>query len=421
MPVHGEVRHLVANAALAVADRRPAAERRASPRTAWSSTSWTAWRPSWAPCRAGYVYVDGSSVGGLTDAELKDRRILGEEGFISIFVVVDSDHRQGASPARTIHARGFAEDDAVFDGRSSRRSPRLSRRPPRRRGGHPPAAAGHPAGRRALGQHPAQAPADDHPGGRRGLSAPRDRSADGPTARVDRGCTRAGDGRVSRRTSAPAGVDPTRRRPRVRRAWRPARPPPAGPPRRRAPDALPRGARRLDAAPAPHPAGGRAPARRAPPGAARCGWSAASGWACAHVVGGDGPPDRSRRARPRPGAPARRRRPSPLLALAFVVAAREWWGLSGTAGDVIHAVVAGTFGVVGVVVPARCCSGRRPPHAPPRPGPGQRPDGHRARARSLRRRLRRSCTSRPGCPAGRRLRRRCARRAASSATSSRRR
>lgn len=40
-----------------------------------------------------------------------------------------------------------------------------------------------------------------------------------------------------------------------------------------------------------------------------------------------------------------------LLGLAVVVAAREWWGLSGSAGEVIHAVVAGTFGVVGVVVP----------------------------------------------------------------------
>ena len=29
------------------------------------------------PC--GYVYVDGSSVGGVTEASLKDRRILGEE------------------------------------------------------------------------------------------------------------------------------------------------------------------------------------------------------------------------------------------------------------------------------------------------------------------------------------------------------
>ncbi|QHT58223.1 DNA translocase FtsK [Cellulomonas sp. H30R-01] len=40
-----------------------------------------------------------------------------------------------------------------------------------------------------------------------------------------------------------------------------------------------------------------------------------------------------------------------LLGLAIVIAAREWWSLSGTAGDVVHAVVAGTFGTVGVVVP----------------------------------------------------------------------
>src|SRR6478609_9404034 len=40
-----------------------------------------------------------------------------------------------------------------------------------------------------------------------------------------------------------------------------------------------------------------------------------------------------------------------LLALAVVVAAREWWGISGTFGTVVHAVVAGTFGLAGVAVP----------------------------------------------------------------------
>ncbi len=40
-----------------------------------------------------------------------------------------------------------------------------------------------------------------------------------------------------------------------------------------------------------------------------------------------------------------------LLGIAVVVAAREWWGLSGTAGNAIHAVVAGTLGIVGVAVP----------------------------------------------------------------------
>ena len=64
------------------------------------------------PC--GLVYVDGSSVGEITEADLKDRRILGEEGFISIIVVVDAaSGKVVAGPE--IHARGFAETEAVFD------------------------------------------------------------------------------------------------------------------------------------------------------------------------------------------------------------------------------------------------------------------------------------------------------------------
>jgi S-DNA-T family DNA segregation ATPase FtsK/SpoIIIE len=40
-----------------------------------------------------------------------------------------------------------------------------------------------------------------------------------------------------------------------------------------------------------------------------------------------------------------------LIALSILVAAREWWGIQGVVGDVIHAVVAGTFGRVGYAVP----------------------------------------------------------------------
>ena len=58
--------------------------------------------------------VDGSSVGEITDADLKDRRILGDEGFISIFVVVDSSTGK-VVVGPEIAARGVAEDDSVFD------------------------------------------------------------------------------------------------------------------------------------------------------------------------------------------------------------------------------------------------------------------------------------------------------------------
>ena len=61
------------------------------------------------PC--GYVYVDGLSVGEVTEASLKDRLILGEEGFISVVVVVDSTSgKLVAGPE--IHARGAGIDDA---------------------------------------------------------------------------------------------------------------------------------------------------------------------------------------------------------------------------------------------------------------------------------------------------------------------
>jgi S-DNA-T family DNA segregation ATPase FtsK/SpoIIIE len=40
-----------------------------------------------------------------------------------------------------------------------------------------------------------------------------------------------------------------------------------------------------------------------------------------------------------------------LIGLAIVVAAREWWGLSGQVGGLVHTVVAGTFGRVALVLP----------------------------------------------------------------------
>ena len=113
MPVHGEVRHLVANAALAVATGVPA-ERviLAEDGVVIDLAGGEAKVVGAVPC--GYVYVDGSSVGELTEAELKDRRILGEEGFISIFAVIDSATGKVLAGPQ-VHARGLAEGDSVFD------------------------------------------------------------------------------------------------------------------------------------------------------------------------------------------------------------------------------------------------------------------------------------------------------------------
>jgi ribonuclease J len=113
MPVHGEVRHLVANGALAVRTGVPP-ERvmLAEDGVVVDLVDGKASIVGAVPC--GYIYVDGSSVGGITEAELKDRRILGDEGFVSIFAVVSSaDGKVLAGPQ--IHARGVAEEDEVFD------------------------------------------------------------------------------------------------------------------------------------------------------------------------------------------------------------------------------------------------------------------------------------------------------------------
>jgi ribonuclease J len=113
MPVHGEPRHLKANAELALATGVPA--ERIMLTLDGGVVDLVDGRASVVgavPC--GYVYVDGASVGDLTESSLKDRRVLGAEGFITCFMVVDSvDGKVTAGPE--IQARGFVEDDAAFD------------------------------------------------------------------------------------------------------------------------------------------------------------------------------------------------------------------------------------------------------------------------------------------------------------------
>lgn len=113
MPVHGEVRHLVANGALAVktgvpADRVVLAEDGVVVDLVDGKASVV----GAVPC--GYVYVDGSSVGEITEAELKDRVVLGQEGFVSVFAVIDTATGKVLAPPQVL-ARGMAEDASVFD------------------------------------------------------------------------------------------------------------------------------------------------------------------------------------------------------------------------------------------------------------------------------------------------------------------
>ena len=113
MPVHGEMRHLHANADLAAATGVPR-ERIviAEDGVVVDLVGGLASVVGAVPC--GYVYVDGSSVGDITETSLKDRRILGSEGFISVLAVIDSATGKVVGGPQ-LHARGFAEDDSVFD------------------------------------------------------------------------------------------------------------------------------------------------------------------------------------------------------------------------------------------------------------------------------------------------------------------
>ena len=113
MPIHGEPRHLKANAELALATGVPADRIVLTLDGGVVDLVDGVARVTGAvPC--GYVYVDGASVGDLTEVSLKDRRVLGSEGFITCFVVVDSvEGKITAGPE--IQARGFVEDESVFE------------------------------------------------------------------------------------------------------------------------------------------------------------------------------------------------------------------------------------------------------------------------------------------------------------------
>ncbi|KLU10350.1 MULTISPECIES: ribonuclease J [Kocuria] len=113
MPVHGEVRHLIANGKLAEETGVPTDHvLLAENGTVVDMTAGQVRITGQVEC--GDVYVDGSSVGTITDADLKDRLVLAEEGFISVITVVNRDTGKVVS-GPDVHARGVAEDDQVFE------------------------------------------------------------------------------------------------------------------------------------------------------------------------------------------------------------------------------------------------------------------------------------------------------------------
>lgn len=113
MPIHGEVRHQVANGGIAVKTGVPPqnvilAENGSVIDMHDAEVSVV----GQVPCHN--IYVDGSSIGDITEEELKDRRILAEEGFVAIFAAVETKGKEIVTGPH-IQARAVAEDDSVFD------------------------------------------------------------------------------------------------------------------------------------------------------------------------------------------------------------------------------------------------------------------------------------------------------------------
>ncbi|GAB91956.1 hypothetical protein GORHZ_154_00450 [Gordonia rhizosphera NBRC 16068] len=112
MPVHGEWRHLRANAALAVAtgvaeDRVVLAEDGVVVDLVDGRATITGRVP------VGHVYVDGLSVGDVGESTLSERLVLGEGGFISITVAVDAATGRAVSTPE-VSGRGFSDDPTAL-------------------------------------------------------------------------------------------------------------------------------------------------------------------------------------------------------------------------------------------------------------------------------------------------------------------
>ncbi|MBO7665706.1 MAG: ribonuclease J [Aeriscardovia sp.] len=112
MPIHGESRHQLANGLIAIKTGvDPQNVVLARDGDVVDLYKGKAAIVGSVPC--GYVYVDGDSVGELTDEELEKRKILGTEGFVSSFVVVDTDSRSVVKGPR-IFLNAVAEDEGQF-------------------------------------------------------------------------------------------------------------------------------------------------------------------------------------------------------------------------------------------------------------------------------------------------------------------
>ena len=112
MPVHGEYRHLRANADLAIStgidpERVVLSEDGVVVDLIKGKAKIT------GKVAAGNVYVDAQVVGGVTESTLKDRRTLAEEGVVTVLAIVNADTGALADPPDFL-VRGFEHEPGAF-------------------------------------------------------------------------------------------------------------------------------------------------------------------------------------------------------------------------------------------------------------------------------------------------------------------
>jgi ribonuclease J len=113
MPVHGEWRHLRAHAAIARSTGLPDSQIMLAENGVVVDLSGGRARIT-GRIEIDNVYVDGLQVGDIGDVAIRQRQILGEEGFVSILVAVDlSAGKVVYGPELT--ARGFTDDPAGLE------------------------------------------------------------------------------------------------------------------------------------------------------------------------------------------------------------------------------------------------------------------------------------------------------------------
>ncbi|MEX5297904.1 ribonuclease J [Kocuria sp. CPCC 205292] len=125
LPVHGESKHLHANAELAIRTGVDP-ERVLIGRDGTVIDLVDGRARISGQVEAGLVYVDGHTVGKVTEETLVERRLLQEGGVVTVVAIVDADTNALAEPLEFI-AKGFVHDEHIFDGAADKVANALAR------------------------------------------------------------------------------------------------------------------------------------------------------------------------------------------------------------------------------------------------------------------------------------------------------